>query len=76
MLTIGSMITKKGWETRSGPTCSAACSRNKAATPPTARAYTGQWVNIPPTPNWVSVSVVASRVHWPRAKRTIPLVSE
>ena len=23
-LTIGSMITKKGWETHSGPTCSAA----------------------------------------------------
>ena len=25
---------------------------------PTARAYTGQWVNTPATPNWVSVSVV------------------
>ena len=28
------------------------------ATAPTARAYNGQWVNIPATPNWVSVSVV------------------
>jgi hypothetical protein len=55
ILTIGSMITRKGWETRSGPTCSAAYSRNKAATPPAARAYTGQCVNIPPTPNWVKL---------------------
>jgi Pyridine nucleotide-disulphide oxidoreductase len=42
MLTIGSMITKKGWDARNGPTCSAACSRNKAATLPTARAASTQ----------------------------------
>jgi hypothetical protein len=59
MLTIGSMITRKGCETRSGPTCSAACASSKAATLPTARAYTGQCVNMPARPNWVSVSVVA-----------------
>jgi hypothetical protein len=38
MLTIGSTITRKGWEARSGPTCSDACCRNKAATLPTTRA--------------------------------------
>ena len=59
MLTIGSTITKNGWETRSGPTCSATCCRMVPAAPPTARAYTGQRVNIPATPNWVRVSVVA-----------------
>jgi len=38
MLTIGSTITRNGWEARSGPTCSAACVRNRAATLPAARA--------------------------------------
>src|ERR1700734_822213 len=59
ILTIGSTITRNGWETRSGPTCSATCCRIVPAAPPTARAYTGQRVNIPATPNWVSVSVAA-----------------
>src|ERR1700727_2451159 len=59
ILTIGSTITRNGWETRSGPTCSATCCRIVPAAPPTARAYTGQRVNIPATPNWVRVSVVA-----------------
>jgi len=33
--------------------------QKSATTLPAARAYTGQWANIPATPNWASVSVVA-----------------
>ena len=38
ILTIGSMITSSGCETRSGPLCRAACSMMTPAAPPAATA--------------------------------------
>src|ERR1700749_1237861 len=57
MLTIGSTTTRKGCDMLSGPTCNVVWSRSSATSPLTARAYTGQWANMPPTPYWVSESV-------------------
>ena len=59
MLTMGSTMTMNGWDMLSGPTWNAACIRNSADRAVTASAYSGQWVNMPGRPNWVSVSVVA-----------------
>ena len=52
-------MTMNGWDMLSGPTWNAACIRNSADSAVTASAYSGQWVNMPSGPNWVSVSVVA-----------------
>src|ERR1700722_4568167 len=58
-LTDGSTITSNGCDTLSGPTWSAACVSTTPASPPTASAYTGQWVNSAAMPDSVSVSLAA-----------------
>ena len=61
MAASGSTMASSGWDTLSGPTCSAACCSTVPTAVAAANAYTGQLVSIATGPDTVSVSVAVFR---------------
>ena len=59
MLANGSVMTSSGWDTASGPTCSAPCCSRAPVMVAAMNAYTGQSVSMAPMPEtdsvWVAV---------------------
>jgi len=76
MLTSGFTTTSSGWETVSGPTCSAACTSRPLVEPTSTRTYTGHADSSAISPRVLSTSIACLTSVASTAARTAAAIAK